>query len=248
MSDPEALFKTHSPDYKAKFRERLLAASKALTMWDVEATLVTPDGRKKYTHAIARPTRQHDGSVLWTGVILDETRTREAIIDSLSQGFLLYDAQDRLIMRNSHYLKLYPALHDVAVPGATYEEVVKGENRHGTRQACARASTARRNSASASSSTRTRTTCSSGSSTTIAGSSSMSSAPRDGGTVVLYTDISELKQREKQIRHLAYHDIADRPSQPRAVPSAHRSGACRARAGAGRPSRSCASTSTTSRT
>jgi diguanylate cyclase (GGDEF)-like protein len=28
----------------------------------------------------------------------------------------------------------------------------------------------------------------------------------DGGTVVLYTDISELKHREKQIRHLAYHD------------------------------------------
>ena len=117
LSDPEALFKTHSPDYKAKFRERLLAASKALTMWDVEATLVTPDGRKKYTHAIARPTRQPDGSVLWTGVILDETRTREAILDSLSQGFLLYDAQDRLIMRNSHYLKLYPSLHDVGRSG-----------------------------------------------------------------------------------------------------------------------------------
>jgi diguanylate cyclase (GGDEF)-like protein len=28
----------------------------------------------------------------------------------------------------------------------------------------------------------------------------------DGGTVVLYTDISELKHRENQIRHLAYHD------------------------------------------
>jgi len=28
----------------------------------------------------------------------------------------------------------------------------------------------------------------------------------DGGTVVLYTDISELKQRENQIRHLAQHD------------------------------------------
>ena len=28
----------------------------------------------------------------------------------------------------------------------------------------------------------------------------------DGGTVVLYTDISELKRRENQIRHLAYHD------------------------------------------
>jgi PAS domain-containing protein len=92
LADPEALFKTHSPEYKAKFRERLLAASKALKIWDVEATLITPDGRKKYTHAIARPDRQDDGSVLWTGVILDETRTRTALVNSLSQGFLLFDA------------------------------------------------------------------------------------------------------------------------------------------------------------
>src|SRR5262249_6642239 len=104
IADPEALFKTHGPEYRARFRERLLAASRELIMWDVEATLVMPDGSKKYTHAIARPARQVDGSVVWTGLILDETRTREAILDGLSQGFILYDAQDRMIMRNNHYL------------------------------------------------------------------------------------------------------------------------------------------------
>ena len=55
LSDPEALFSRHSDEYKAKFRERLLAASKTLTTWDVEASIVSNDGRKKYTHAIARP-------------------------------------------------------------------------------------------------------------------------------------------------------------------------------------------------
>ena len=204
ISNPEALFKTHSPDYRAKFRERLLAASKALTMWDVEATLVTPDGRKKYTHAIARPTRQEDGSVLWTGVILDETRTREAILDSLSQGLLLYDAQDRMMMRNSHYLKLYPTLQDVAVPGATYEEVIRAE---------AASSGKARDAIDRHADVRERIE-------RHARPHNMferqldderwilvnEHRTADGGTVVLYTDISELKHRESQIRHLAYHD------------------------------------------
>ena len=89
------------------FKERLLAASKALTIWDVEASIISRDGRKKYTHAIARPKRNSDGSVLWTGIILDETRIREAVIESIAQGLLLFDADDQLILRNSHVLDLF---------------------------------------------------------------------------------------------------------------------------------------------
>ena len=127
LSNPEALFRTHDSDYSAKFRERLLSASKSLTTWDVEASLVTRDGHKKYTHAIAQPDRKADGTVVWTGIILDETRTREAVVESLSQGFLLYDADDKLILRNSHYLKLYPSLAEIAVPGARYRDIVRAE-------------------------------------------------------------------------------------------------------------------------
>jgi diguanylate cyclase (GGDEF)-like protein len=205
LADPDALFKTFGPEYKAKFRERLVAASKALTLWDVEATLVTPNGRKKYTHAIARPARQEDGAVLWTGVILDETRTREAILDSLSQGFVLYDPQDRLIMRNSYYLKLYPALLDIAVPGATYDEVARGEA--ATAPASLREKTDRR--------TELRKRIEQHKGTHKVFERQLDEdrwilvneqRTGDGGTVVLYTDISELKRRENQIRHLAYHD------------------------------------------
>jgi diguanylate cyclase (GGDEF)-like protein len=205
LADPDALFKTFGPEYKAKFRERLVAASKALTLWDVEATLVTPNGRKKYTHAIARPARQEDGSVLWTGVILDETRTREAILDSLSQGFVLYDPQDRLIMRNSYYLKLFPALLDIAVPGATYEEVAKGEA--ATTLSSLREKPDRRTDL------RKRIEQHKGTHKVFERQLDEDrwilvneQRTGDGGTVVLYTDISELKRRENQIRHLAYHD------------------------------------------
>src|SRR5262249_27297113 len=171
--------------------------------WAGGATRVRPAGAKPYPHAIARPNRQDDGAVVWTGVILDETRTREALIDSLSQGFVLFDAQDRLVMRNSHYVTLYPALRGVAVPGATYEEVVKFE------PACVpdmpdaelRAKYSERLEQHHKPQTvferkldDTRWILVSEQRT------------RDGGTVVLYTDITTLKHREKQIQHLSLHD------------------------------------------
>ena len=81
LADPNALFECHGPTYRATFRERLLAASRALTMWDVEAQIITRGGEEKWTHAIARPQRKPDGSVLWDGVILDGTRIKKAEIE-----------------------------------------------------------------------------------------------------------------------------------------------------------------------
>jgi diguanylate cyclase (GGDEF)-like protein len=197
LANPDALFSTHGSDYKSKFRERLLSASKSLTMWDVEASLVTRDGRKKYTHAIARPTRKADGSVVWTGIILDETRTREAVVECLSQGFLLYDSDDRLILRNSHYLTLYPSMSDVAVPGALYRDIVRAEaasveNAPAAQDRIERHREPRR-------------------------VFELQLADKqwvmvnehrtgDGNTVVLYTDISDIKQREREISYLAHYD------------------------------------------
>jgi diguanylate cyclase (GGDEF)-like protein len=205
LSNPNALFSRHGADYSAKFRERLLAASKALTMWDVEATIVSADGRKKHTHAIARPQRQVDGSVLWTGLILDETRTREALIESLSEGFLLYDADDKLVIRNSHVVELYPALAEAAVPGAKYADILRAmfasilglplsdvertpdfirqlqEHRQPHSIFEHRLSDDRWIMVN-------------------------EHRTQDGGTVVHYTDITELKRREQQIQHLAFHD------------------------------------------
>ncbi|UCH72780.1 MAG: PAS-domain containing protein [Rhodospirillales bacterium] len=139
VSDPNALFDCHSPEYRETFRERLLEASRDLTMWDVEATIDTKDGQRKYTHAIARPHRMPDGTVYWDGVILDSTRikeaelraasiearTREEILESVSQGLALYDENDSLVVCNSHFLELSPGLGDVIRPGVSYERVAR---------------------------------------------------------------------------------------------------------------------------
>src|SRR3954470_18349228 len=196
LSNPNALFSCHSADYSVKFRERLLAASKALTIWDVEASIISRDGRKKYTHAIARPYRNPDGSVLWTGIILDETRMREAVVESIAQGLLLFDADDQLILRNSHVTDLFPSLQKVAVPGAKYEDILRAivgvqcsilsdgvghASNFDAQMECHRRPNAIFEYQLED------------------GRSVLANENRtsDGGTVVVYTDVSELKRREK---------------------------------------------------
>ncbi|MGI9408085.1 MAG: PAS domain-containing protein, partial [Hyphomicrobiaceae bacterium] len=141
LTNPSALFASYAPEYGDTFRKRLLEASRNMTTWDVEATIVMPSGELKYTHAIARPEKEPDGSVLWTGVILDATRikraeqaaaateerTRRAIIESLPQGFMLFDANDKLILRNNHFEKVLPHYAEATFEGADYVDVVRTE-------------------------------------------------------------------------------------------------------------------------
>lgn len=141
IADPQALFDCHGPEYYATFRERLLAASRSLSIWDVEATIITRDGQRKYTHALARPHRLPDGSVVWDGVILDatrikeaelaaaaaESRTRTAIIESIPHGFALFDPDDRLVTWNGRLIDLYPALQGTLRAQLSYADLVRAE-------------------------------------------------------------------------------------------------------------------------
>lgn len=46
LADPSALFACHGPEFRTTFRERLLKASRELTMWDVQAQIITRDGEE----------------------------------------------------------------------------------------------------------------------------------------------------------------------------------------------------------
>ncbi len=94
LDDPEALFRTYSEEYKSQFKQRLIEASQEMRTWDVEASIVGTDGNIRYTHAIAKPERLADGSVLWTGLILDATRIK-LVEDELKSANRSVEAANR---------------------------------------------------------------------------------------------------------------------------------------------------------
>ena len=51
--------------------------------------------------------------------------TLEAAVSALQDGFVLYDADDRLVICNNRYREIYPRSAAVIVPGATYEEILR---------------------------------------------------------------------------------------------------------------------------
>jgi hypothetical protein len=56
-----------------------------------------------------------------------EARTREAIVESLSQGFALFDLADQLVACNRYYRGLYPALSDLITSRTSYAMLARAE-------------------------------------------------------------------------------------------------------------------------
>jgi signal transduction histidine kinase/DNA-binding response OmpR family regulator/HAMP domain-containing protein len=53
-------------------------------------------------------------------------------IESISEGFSLYDAEGRLVVSNSRYREhLYPGIADIVVPGVPFEAVIRGAAERG---------------------------------------------------------------------------------------------------------------------
>ena len=62
------------------------------------------------------------GNAIGMAEELHEARTQLAdAVDSISEGFALWDRDDRLVMYNARYRNIYPSLCDVLQPGVTFE-------------------------------------------------------------------------------------------------------------------------------
>jgi PAS domain S-box-containing protein len=104
---------------------------------DVQERRLT-DGR--WTRLTER--RTHDGGIV--GIRTDITelrRSEEALkaaqqqltdaVESISEGFVLFDREDRYVLTNSNYRRLYPGIADLCVPGASFEAVMRANIERG---------------------------------------------------------------------------------------------------------------------
>lgn len=106
---------------------------------DLRCTVTAADGTVRTLHIAGQPVLTANGRFLGyrgTGVdvtahqsaIHDAERTRDLLsdaVESISEGFVLFDADSRLVICNSRYRAAYPLLADCLVPGVTFTDVLR---------------------------------------------------------------------------------------------------------------------------
>ncbi len=54
-----------------------------------------------------------------------QRKTIAAAIGTISEGFVLYDANDRIVLCNEQFRDLYPSLADILKPGTSFQEIIE---------------------------------------------------------------------------------------------------------------------------
>ncbi|MDA0656631.1 MAG: PAS domain S-box protein [Proteobacteria bacterium] len=95
-----------------------------------ERVRITEDGRKKTLSVSKFPVLNADGQLIGVGttsVDISEAKRAEGIlksaIESIPDGFALYDADDRLVLFNENYVKGRDKLRSILKIGRTFEEI-----------------------------------------------------------------------------------------------------------------------------
>jgi PAS domain-containing protein len=104
----------------------------------VEHRWIRPDRGVRWVHLEINPRFDASGCCIGLfGTTQDITerrtsedalkRAREQLIDaveSISEGFVLFDREDRYVLTNSKYREMYPIMADIFTPRSTYEAMV----------------------------------------------------------------------------------------------------------------------------
>jgi len=135
----------------ARYRIQLGASAEDLTTLTLEHQVRDAWGKTRWMRTMSTPSRLPNGDVIWDGVAIDITDRKEMeialkasqaaaerahtfltdAIESISGGFVLYDADDRLVLMNRVAREWHPEFKSVAVPGSRYEDLIRAAARSG---------------------------------------------------------------------------------------------------------------------
>ena len=212
IADPQALFDCHGPEYRATFRERLLEASRKLEMWDVEAQIITRGGEEKWTHAIAGPTASPTARCCGTASSSTPRESRRRSSPPRPRHAARERSSSRAFRRalsfsiptigwSSATISISTSTRasgKLAVPGASYRDIARAEIRHGSdggsdtppdAMVFERLTNHERPESSAE--------------RRLPGNRWILIHERrtfDGSTAIVYSDVTDLKRREKELR------------------------------------------------
>lgn len=126
------------PDDRERFAEALKTSAENHTPFDMEVRNTKPDGQLAWVRSLARPWRRDDGAVVWDGIFVDITARKQAeeraaqayqwlteAIGSLSDGFALWDTDDRLVLWNDKFLWDHPQRDMMLKTGVEFSTLVE---------------------------------------------------------------------------------------------------------------------------
>lgn len=143
--DLDAAIEAYHPDDRTRVRQFVADAADRQGAFSAELRLLRPDGELRHVQSIGRCEVDEAGNVTGIfGVVQDITERKHAeavrrraeanlrnAIESITEGFVLFDEDDRLVMCNSVYRRFYPESMDLFVPGTPFEDIVRQSVRRG---------------------------------------------------------------------------------------------------------------------
>jgi PAS domain S-box-containing protein len=126
------------PDFYEEYFRKLQESAENLTPLSIEIPLIKKDGSEAWLRSMGRPHPRDDGAIVWDGVVMDVTEQRQIeesarqahlwllqAIDTMPNGFMLWDKEDRLVLWN-HRVMTYHPNPTVIAEGALFEDVIGG--------------------------------------------------------------------------------------------------------------------------
>ena len=127
------------PDADEKWRKHKEDLENRRAFRDFRYSRVDRHGRRFNWRVNGKPLFDESGEFIgYRGTATEETKEIEALehlkkaehtlrsaIQSISEGFALFDSEDRLVLCNKRFLEIFPELVDVIRPGVTFEEIVR---------------------------------------------------------------------------------------------------------------------------
>ncbi|MEO5374251.1 MAG: PAS-domain containing protein [Alphaproteobacteria bacterium] len=115
-------------DAPAEFSEESLQLVRMVARW-VEANHERAEAEeqlRRMNEGLEQLVAERTRELRHANAGLEEARQRMTdAIESISESFVLWDAEDRLVLCNSHYRENYSVIRDMLVPGVPFADVVR---------------------------------------------------------------------------------------------------------------------------